>query len=311
MFRGGIIQTILGSQFPGNIKFHPRKTHKIRLGASAWTLARELEPQNPHRPIVLLAHGMGGCSESGYMLRIANKIWKRGAGVFMMNHRGSGPGMGLSDTLWNGGSSDDLHSVVQYILKLYPRRSMLIVGFSLSGNVLLKYLGEGRKIPKNVHGAFAVNPPIDLKVSSRMLSVENGTRIFNRHYMKLIRDQTQAIAECFPGAFQPARECKTIWDFDAAYTAPAAGYKSVEEYYSKCSARQFIESIGVPTTMVCSRDDPFVPPEVFEGIHMKLTVNFYAPDRGGHMGYISRRPTPLGDHRWLDYVILKWVENII
>jgi len=309
LFPGGVAQTILGAKFPGETLLPPRKVHKIQIAPRSKLMAFELESGNLRSAVVLMAHGMGGCSESGYMRRIAWKLWKRGAGVFMMNHRGSGPGMGLSDRLWNGGSSDDLDQVVRYIVKKYPNRSLLIVGFSLSGNILLKYLGEGRILPGNVHGAFSVNPPIDLKISSQILSEKNGGGIFNRYYMNLIQRQCNALAECHPHALQPDRPFRTIWDFDVVYTAPAAGFRDVEEYYSKCSASQFIGSIQVPTTILSARDDPFVPPAVFENIQMKLPVNYLAPDRGGHMGYLTGKPTPLGDHRWMDYVIVNWVEN--
>ena len=211
LYRGGVAQTILGSQFPGSAILPQRKIHKIKVGPRSAILCLELENNNTRSPIVLLAHGMGGCSESGYMRRIAAKIWKRDFGVFMMNQRGSGPGLGLSETLWNGGSSEDIDLMVKYIVKQYPKRSLLIAGFSLSGNVLLKYLGEGRKVPKNIHGAFAVNPPIDLKIASQLLSRGNGTGLFNRHYMKLLRRQCQALAECYPDAFQPQGKFKTIW----------------------------------------------------------------------------------------------------
>ncbi|NIQ02833.1 MAG: hypothetical protein GWM98_22820, partial [Nitrospinaceae bacterium] len=152
LLRGGTLQTILASKFPGSVPLPPRKCHKIRVGPRSVLIGMELEPMNADSPIVLLGHGMGGCSESGYMRRIAWKIWDRGAGVFLLNHRGSGLGLGMSETLWNGGSSDDLETVVHYLIEQYPHRPLLLIGFSLSGNVLLKYLGEGRKVPSNVYG---------------------------------------------------------------------------------------------------------------------------------------------------------------
>lgn len=309
LFRGGVAQTILATKFPGESALPKRKPHKIKMGPQSAIIALELEAKNPRGSIVLLAHGMGGCSESGYMRRIAAKLWAKGSGVFMMNHRGSGPGLGMSDTLWNGGSSDDLDHMVKHIVKLYPKRSLLIVGFSLSGNVLLKYLGEGRTLPTNVHGAFAVNPPIDLKVASRILSRKNGGGIFNKYYMKLIHRQCEALSECFPEAFQPQKKFKTIWEFDDVYTAPAAGFADVEDYYAKCSSGQFIDSINIPTVILCAKDDPFVPPTVFENLKMKLPINTIFPDRGGHMGYLTSKPTPFGDHRWMDYVVVNWVQN--
>lgn len=310
LFRGGVTQTVLAAKFRGEAVLPGRKIHKIKVGPKSTIIALELEAQNPDSSIVLLAHGMGGCSESGYMRRVAAKLWSRGFGVFMMNHRGSGLGLGMSDVLWNGGSSGDLEHMVNYVVKLYPKRQVLIVGFSLSGNLLLKYLGEGRTLPANVHGGFAVNPPVDLKISSQLISRKNGSGIFNKYYMKSIHRQCEALAECHPRAFQPLRKYKSILDFDEGYTAPAGRYDDGEDYYAKSSSNQFIKSIKIPALILCARDDPFIPPRVFENLDMKWPVTVSFPDRGGHMGYLADKPTIFGDHRWMDYRIVRWVETL-
>ena len=244
------------------------------------------------------------------MRRIAAKFWAAGYGVFLMNHRGSGTGMGMSDSLWNGGSSGDLGKVIMYIDKVRPYRPLLLIGFSLSGNILLKYLGEGRKLAPNIAGAFAVNPPIDLKIASQLLSWDKRSRIFNWYYMSQINRQIAAVTEVFPTAFCPTRQAGNIWEFDAAYTALAAGYRDEEDYYHKCSSKQFLENIRVSTTILYSHDDPFIPPELFENCRMSLAVNYIATRHGGHMGYISKDLTPLGDYRWMDQVILDWATRM-
>ncbi|MFQ5716950.1 MAG: YheT family hydrolase [Nitrospinales bacterium] len=308
LIQGGFLQTAVGSQLSGKTVLPTRVRHKLKVGPNAVLMLLELESTDEVKPIVLLAHGMGGCSESSYMRRIARKLWEEGCGVFMMNHRGSGPGMGMCDTLWNGGVSDDLEKAVHYIAETRSFRTLLLVGFSLSGNIVLKYLGEGRKIPTVVAGAFAVNPPIDLKAASLLLSRSRRNRVFNWYYMSLLHRQAAAMAQCFPNALRPPANLKTIWDFDAAYTAPAAGYKDAEEYYSRCSSNQFLENIEVPATLLCARDDPFIPPELFEKTPMSEAVSYIAPDQGGHMGYLARHNGG-SDRRWMDYVVVNWARR--
>ena len=107
--RGAIIQTIIGSQFPGEeLKLTNKISHYIDLDVDAKDVLYEIEAETKNAPAVMLAHGMGGCSESGYIKRIASKLSTKGYGTFMINHRGSGHGMGLSSSLWNGGSSNCL-----------------------------------------------------------------------------------------------------------------------------------------------------------------------------------------------------------
>ncbi len=305
--RGGIIQTITGSQFPGKPMATPgRISHTLDLGLDAKSILYEIEASDKEKPVVMLAHGMGGCSESGYIKRIAAKLWSKGYGVFTINHRGSGRGMGLSSSLWNGGSSDDFDGMIDFILEKYS--SLLIVGFSLSGNILLKYLGEERDIPSGLVGALAVNPPVDLRIASNILSTHPSCRLFNWYYMKLIGNQARALIKNFPKAMDPGKNLNTIWDFDKAYTAPAGGYKDVEDYYDQCSGKNYLKNIEKPTSILCSKDDPFVPPEVFKNV--SGNVDFCQPQGGGHMGYISHKKTPYGDRRWMDYVVLEWVQEM-
>ena len=310
LIRGPIAQTILGSQFVGNPQLPPRVQHRVRLDEKNLLLMYELQATEESSPVVLIGHGMAGCSESGYARRIAARLFREGFGVFMMNHRGSGSGIGLCDRLWNGGSSDDWARVVQFIVDLYPDRKLLLMGFSLSGNILLKYLGEGRHIPSNVLSALAVNPPIDLKVASRQISEGPWSGTFNKYYLGLMNRQVEAMLECHPDAFRPTMTPSTIWEFDVAYTAPASGYPHVEAYYEECSAKQFLENTAIPTTLLCSQDDPFIPSETFQNARMNQRIEFINPEFGGHMGYISRSRNSFGDRRWMDFICVQWAKTL-
>lgn len=310
LIRGPITQTILGSQFTGNPQLPRRIQHRVRLDENNLLLMYELKAEDESAPLVLIGHGMGGCSESGYMRRISAKLLREGFGVFMMNHRGSGHGIGLCDRLWNGGSSEDLAQIIQFIVDLYPSRKLLVMGFSLTANILLKYLGEGRDIPANVLAALAVNPPIDLKVASQKITEGPWSKTFNNYYLKLMNRQVEAMVECYPDAFRPAVTPTTIWEFDVEYTAPAFGYPNVEAYYEECSSKQFLEHITVPTTILCSQDDPFVPREIFQTARMSQKTDFINPEFGGHMGYISRSVNTLGDRRWMDFICIQWAKTL-
>jgi len=269
----------------------------------------EYPPAESYKTIVILAHGMGGCSDSSYMRRVGARLASKGYGVVLMNHKGSGLGMGLSDTLWNGGSSDDLGAVIEFVLTIRPHHPLLVIGFSLSGNILLKYLGEKRTLPPYLSRALAINPPVDLRTASFMLSNSPKNRLFNHYYMRLIRNQAQALVECFPSAIQPPLDVDTIWDFDLAYTAPAEGYRDVEDYYYKCSANQYLKEIRIPTTILTSNDDPFIPLKAFQEYPASEQVEMVVTQGGGHMGYISKSNVLLPDRRWMDHFILNWVER--
>jgi uncharacterized protein len=309
LLRNSFFQTVLGSLISGNAVLPKRKLHKVLVDKTSKLILFELSSSNLNAPIILLVHGMGGCSEAGYMRRIAKKLWVRGFTVFMMNQRGSGLGAGLSDCLWNGGSSNDLDKIVNYISKVYPDNLIDVVGFSLSGNILLKYLGEKGAQAKKIRKALAVNPPIDLKRASHILSKNREAILFNNYYMRQIHLQLEAMLECFPETFSPKIQPKTILEFDDLYTAPVAGYKNTDEYYSDCSAKAYLDEITVPTTILCAMDDPFVEASIFKSVRMSSSIELNTPDYGGHMGYFSSRHTPLGDFRWMDFIVVDWSVN--
>jgi len=306
VIQNSLAQTVFGSCFLGDTILPDRKIHKVAVDEFSKIVLFELLSGNPDASIVLLAHGMGGSSESAYIRRIALKLWIRGFSVFMMNHRGSGLGMGLSKYLWNGGVSDDLEKIIDYILGLYPKKFIDVVGFSLSGNILLKYLGEKKSGPAKIRKALAVNPPIDLKRASLILSKTKKGRLFNSYFMKPIHLQGKALAECFPDSLAPSGNEKTILEFDIHYTASAANFNDVDDYYSNCSAKNYLKGITVPTTILSALDDPFVESNIFKSVRMSSAINLNSPDQGGHMGYISSNLTPWGDFRWMDFKVVDW-----
>ena len=308
---GGIFQTIAGSQLRGmELPCPPRISHELHLDEQGRAVLYEIEAKDQTKPIILLAHGMGGCSESGYMKRISTKLWMRGYGVSLINHRGRGPGMGVSARRWNGGASDDLAKMIDFVIQRNPGKFLVPIGFSLSGNILLKYLGEGQIIPSKILGALAVNPPIDLRISSAIISRKWSCAVFNQYYMKLIRNQAIAITKQFPDALSPLKNLKTIWDFDVSYTAPSGGFKDVDDYYDSCSSMHCLKGIEISTSILCAEDDPFVPCKIFDQVEMSERVTLHKPKKGGHMGYIARHVTPHGDRRWMDYAILEWIREL-
>jgi uncharacterized protein len=306
---GGVMQTIIGSQAKGDSGLPEPIYREIQIQENVSLVLLEYSNFDCKKGSILLAHGMGGCSGSGYMERIGTKLYRAGYRVFLINQRGSGPGMGLSDSLWNGGSSEDFAAIINFIINLYPDSKLRIIGFSLSGNILLKYLGESREVPSQVCNALSFNPPADLRMASWLLSNEPRNRVFNIYYMGLIRNQIKAIKEKFPNAILPTKPYKTIWGFDEAYTAPINGYADVEEYYDLCSGNRFMENIKTPTHVVCSKDDPFIPPQVFTDWPKSEAIEFIAPEKGGHMGYIEKSKNGSGDRRWMDEFVLNWAEE--
>jgi len=229
-----------------------------------------------------------------------------------MNHRGCGAGRGLARLTYHSGKSDDISLVLQKMADLYPGQPIIAVGFSLSGNALLKLLGENRNpIPEQMAGGIAVAPPIDLtKCATKIHAVRN--RLYERRFTGMLRDavldRRQQFSD-FPDFTLPRK--MSIRDFDEICTAPLHGFRSAEDYYTRCSAKQFIPGLFIPTVLLAAANDPFIPRETFDHLPHSKWLACYLSASGGHMGYVSAGETPFGTHRWGDYAVLTLAESIL
>ena len=179
-----------------------------------------------------------------------------------------------------------------------PRSPLSLVGFSLGGNVLLKYLGErGDDLPPQLHSAAAVSVPFDLARSCAHM--ERGfTRLYGWNFLKSLKRKALEKLDQHPGIANRDRviAARTLWEFDDAFTAVAHGFRDAADYYQRSSSIHFLDRIRVPTLLLSARDDPFHPYEVLDDVariadaNSALRTEF--TDRGGHVGFLE------GAHPW-------------
>ncbi len=308
------MQTIIGRYLPGPRPGRRARLHKIAChdGDVLVALENRSTRKSAFKKIMVLMHGLAGDAESPYMLRMASRCLERGWSVFRMNHRGCGAGAGLARSTYHSGRSDDVAHVLRAVRDLYPSVPQIAVGFSMSGNALLKLLGEGKEeLPETLKGAVAVAPPVELSLCAHELC-RPSRRVYDYRF---VRDLTRSMRERalhypdFP-RFNFHRNM-TVYDFDEIVTAPLHGFDSAEDYYRRCSAKQFLGSIKLPTALIGSMDDPFVPAASYHNLPQNPNVGYCLTAQGGHMGYISAEPTPLRDHRWMDYAVLRYAEALL
>lgn len=264
----------------------------------------------PGSPFVMLMHGLGGCHGSAYIQRISRKLTERGVRTFRLDHRGAGAGVGKSRQPYHAGRSDDVREAFAAASRLCPGSLGGLAGFSLSGNMLLKMLGEdGRQndSPAHLACAIAVNPPIDLRLCSQALR-RSDNQFYDRYFTKLLIPQVLHRIETFPDAPRPVSNWspRTLQEFDQTYTAPASGFASLEDYYDRSSGHQFVQSIQTPTFILTGRDDPLIPATSFEQLPSVPAVTVHIAEHGGHLGYVAGRTTD-PDRRWMDWRVIDWL----
>jgi predicted alpha/beta-fold hydrolase len=238
--------------------------------------------------LAILSHGLEGCSDGNYNLGMATALRAAGWDALAWNLRGCGKEMNRLPRSYHSGETGDLGAVIRFAATKYSR--IALIGFSLGGNLTLKYLGESSPHPA-VIGAVAISVPIDLAASARALDQRWSNRIYLRRFMKSLLAKVEAKALRFPDQLDTSR-CRTIrtfQEFDDRYTAPIHGFRDAADYWNKSSARQYLDRITVPTLLLNARDDPFLTPECFPFAEAEQHSYLFleAPESGGHMGFID------------------------
>ena len=311
LLRGGHRQTLAGAFLPWRKLAYSAAQHFVELPDGDSLVLHDDCPAEwkPGQRVVLLMHGLSGCHLSQYMIRASHRLCEQGLRTFRLDLRGCGAGAGLAKLPYHAGRSDDVSHVIQFLLKLCPQSPVCLVGYSLSGNVVLKFLGEfPERVSPFVERAMVINPPIDLKGCVRELD-RFSNRLYGRHFVRLLHRSLKELRQRIPDVLIPEsyRQPRGLYDFDDQYTAPAAGFENADDYYARCSAAQFVSGIEVPTLILTARDDPLVPVSVFENLNFPKSVVVHISEQGGHLGYIAKAGDD-PDRRWMDWRIVDWMK---
>ncbi len=253
--------------------------------------------------LVVLLHGLGGCEDSVYMQRSAAHWLSRGHPVLRLNLRGAGPSRATCREQYHAGRTGDLAAALRALDAAERERGLLLVGYSLGGNLLLKFLAEqGAEHP--VRAAAAVSAPIDLEASSRQIMAPRNA-LYQRHLLARMRREALASgAAVEPAEARAIREARSIREFDDRVVAPRGGFAGASDYYARNSAVGFLDGIRVPTLLVHALDDPWIPAHAYTGRDWSRTpalVPLLARG-GGHVGFHARDAAPA----WHDRCIARF-----
>jgi predicted alpha/beta-fold hydrolase len=233
-----------------------------------------------------------------------------------MLFRTCGSEMNHARRFYHSGETSDVAFVVDSLLQEDHESPLLMVGVSLGGNVLLKYLGErGANVPKQIRAAAAVSVPFDLSRSSR--HIDRGfARLYQWHFLRSLKRKTAQKLVQYPDLVSPhaLHAARTLFEFDDAVTAPIHGFAGAEDYYRRSSAIEWIARIEVPVFLLSAVDDPFLPPAVLEEVqaiarsNSRLVLEF--PRQGGHVGFVSGA-NPLRPFYYADWRVAEFLTQVL
>ncbi|PCH52276.1 MAG: alpha/beta hydrolase [Flavobacteriaceae bacterium] len=239
--------------------------------------------------LVIVMHGLEGSSQSSYIISAITYLNSCKIDCVALNFRGCSGEDNNHLQSYNSGKTDDLQITINYILEHYSYKNILLLGYSMGGNITLKYLGETDTIASKVKGAIAISVPCDLKGSSYALATWQNSIYMNR-FLKTLKGKTVLKMKKFPEnniRRESVMKAKSFEDFDNAVTAPLFGYKNAEDYWDKCSCKQFIPTIITPTLLINALDDSFLSESCFpikeaeNHPYLNLEISKY----GGHVGF--------------------------
>lgn len=257
----------------------------------------------PRSPLLLALHGLEGCSESLYMHGLLHLGRERGWRGMALNFRScatpprSGPGhflMNRGSRLYHMGDTGDLDWVVEIMARREPGLELVLIGVSMGGNVLLKWLGErGKGAPVVVRAAVAISTPFDLAAAADHLGKGFGP-LYTRYFLGSLKEKALLYSERYPGIVdvEGVRAARSFRALDDAAVAPIHGFADADDYYARSSSLGFLERIRVPTLLVSARDDPFLPGEVLDRAREATSadVECLFTASGGHAGFVTGPP---------------------
>jgi hypothetical protein len=285
---GGHLQTI----WPALFRRVPRvvqRSERLEL-ADGDFVDLEWSTQGSSR-LAILCHGLEADAQTEYIQGMAGALIRRGWDVLAWNFRGCSHEPNRLLRMYHSGATEDLHAVVSHALANHPATAVDLIGFSLGGNLTLKYLGERpAELSPRLHRAVAFSVPCDLACSSRQLALRSNW-LYMERFLRAMRAKIREKHQRFPDQLDLTglSRIRTFRQFDDRFTAPIHGFRDAADYWARNSCRPFLPEIRIPTLLVNAQNDPFLGPACYpqDAAVASNFFHFEAPATGGHLGFPS------------------------
>lgn len=259
---------------------------------------------------LLVLHGLEGSSTAPYVKSLAFACRSRSVDIAALNFRGCSGELNRAPRFYHSGDTADLAEVIAYLEKRYKKIGL--VGFSLGGNVALKYMGENPSaVSSQVGACVAISAPVDLEGSALKIGKPEN-RFYMSRFIRLLSLKIEAKAKLYPEDLDAVgvRKLADFKAFDGRYTAPLNGFESAEDYWRKSSALVSLENVSKPSLLINARNDPFLSENCFPNAIAEKSAYFYSafPENGGHLGFPSGRTD---GSAWHELVCLTFLDRFL
>ncbi len=305
IFRNYHISTIYASKFRQIPKVPQTRERLVLEDGDFLDLDWSYSKSCKSNKVLIILHGLDGNAQRPYMLGIARYFNLNAWDVVAINFRGCSGEINKLYRSYNAGASEDLSQVVSHVLSKNKYEILAVNGFSLGGNLVLKYLGEGNDLPKELKAGVAISSPCDLYASLKRLD-ENKNWLYSTRFVLMLKQQLRLREKYFPEQLSKKEiaACSNLYAIDELYTSKAHGFNDAMDYYKKSSALQYIPNINIPTLMINAENDGFLSENSSPTEMAVANKSFFmeTPKYGGHVGFLQKKEETYTEERALQFI---------
>lgn len=320
--RNGHLQTLAGNFLPRRLQIPEPEPLLVEVegpvagyGASQVLCHCHWQPQGVRRQrlTLVLVHGLEGSSSSQYIVGNTARALAAGLNVVRMNMRSCGGTDHLSPTIYHSGRSGDVGRVFGAIVAQQQLEAVALVGYSMGGNLVLRWAGElGEAYPEQLKAVVGVSPLMDLAPSSAALHLPSN-RAYEWHFLRAMIARVRRRKTMYPRIYGDARlgSIRSLRDFDDEIVARYGGFRDADDYYASVASSAHADVLRVPTLIVHALDDPFIRmlPATRTALLANPHVTLLETQHGGHCAFLAPAADASDDGRWAEKTLLRFVLN--
>ncbi len=260
--------------------------------------------------LVIVTHGLEGNSDRHYVKGTVKLFNENGWDALAWNCRSCSGEMNRNLRMYHHGDIEDIQTVIEHALSQNQYESIHLIGFSMGGNITLKYLGvNGDSIPNAIKGGVAISAPCDLTSSAALLD-EPKSYFYKRKFYTKLSEKMRLKAVQYPGEIDMNRlsEVRCWRDFDELFSAPINGFENAQDFYDQASSINYLKGIRRPILLINALNDPILTPECFPteiaATHPYLFLE--TPKKGGHVAFMLAGK----EYAWMDLRALEFINTL-
>jgi predicted alpha/beta-fold hydrolase len=267
--------------------------------------------QHGSSKLILLTHGFESNTNAKYIRGMAKHFYNKDYDILAWNFRSCSGQINRQPIFYHSGATYDLSTVIKYALK-QNYSEINLIGFSMGGNLTLKYIGENsHHLAHQIKKVCVFSVPCSLQSSSRTLG-QGFSKRYSQMFLKSLKEKIKIKEKELRKLninIEKAYKATTLIEFDESITAPLHGFKNALDYYEQSSANKFIPMIKIPTLIVNALNDPFLGEKCYpyQQVNKNKNVTLLTPQHGGHVGFSTLPPF---SNPWSEFIASEFIRSM-